>query len=167
MAATTRQVQYANGTSLTIAVIPTVLGTTGDGQPVALIDTLGAAFGVSGNPLYVAVSGTATVGGTVTANAGTPARVAATQASIAVAATTTSTQLLAANANRNGAVINNTSTTGTLYLLYGSGTASATNCTYAIAPGAVWEMPTALVYTGQITGVWSVAGSGGAYGSEL
>jgi hypothetical protein len=69
-----------------------------------------------------------------------------------VADTASSTTILAANSNRLGASVYNDSTV-VLYLLYGSGTASATNYTAAVYPNGFHPILTH--YTGQITGVWA------------
>lgn len=102
--------------------------------------------------------------GQVTANGGTPQRISAVQSAIAVAATTTSTTILTANSSRSGVVLTNTST-GDLYLLYGSGTASSTAFSVHVPAGASWVMDDP-IYTGQIDGVWTQTG-GGAYGAEV
>jgi len=63
--------------------------------------------------------------------------------------------LLAANAARVGAMIYNSSTTGTLHVKLGSA-ASLTSWSVQIDPGGYWEMPRRY-YTGIITGIWTVA----------
>jgi hypothetical protein len=66
--------------------------------------------------------------------------------------------VLAANANRLGATISNDST-AILYLLLGTGTASATNYTVALdqkgSVAAYFEVP--FDFTGIITGIWASA----------
>jgi hypothetical protein len=87
----------------------------------------------------------------------------ATQSS--VADTASSTTILASNANRLGATVANDSS-AVLYLLLGSGTASATNYTARVVQYAYYETP--FGYTGQINGVWaSDPGTGGARVTEI
>ncbi len=51
-----------------------------------------------------------------------------------------SAQIVGLNAERNGlSIITDPSGTGTVYLLLGSGTASATNFHVALAPGGQWS----------------------------
>lgn len=66
--------------------------------------------------------------------------------------TATSTTLLAANTNRKGVVITNTSS-AILYVRLASGTASATMFTYRLPQNATQEIM--YPYTGIITGVWA------------
>lgn len=83
----------------------------------------------------------------------------ATATTTRVAAAITSTQLLAANANRLNASIFNDST-DTLYVKYGTA-ASATSKKFALKAGEYWEMPTGgTIHTGIIHGLWS--GTNGA-----
>jgi len=112
---------------------------------INLVDQSGNAIGVSGNPLVV--SSTASSGNSGTATVTT------------VAANAASTSLHAANTSRLGIVVTNPGTIGTIFVLYGSGTASATNYTYAVAPQSSWAMPTP-IYTGALQGIWSTAASG-------
>lgn len=70
-----------------------------------------------------------------------------------VAAATTSTSLLAANANRKGASITNNST-ALLYVELGA-TASTTAYTVWLGQGDMYELPVA--YTGAISGIWAAA----------
>lgn len=74
--------------------------------------------------------------------------------------TATSATILASNSSRKGAMITNDSSAA-LYLLFGSGTASATNYTVKIAGGGgYFEVP--FGYTGQLTGVWATDPNDGA-----
>lgn len=66
--------------------------------------------------------------------------------------TATSTTLIAANANRRGLIITNTSS-AILYVRMASGTASATMFTYRLPQNATQEIMYA--YTGIVTGVWA------------
>lgn len=81
---------------------------------------------------------------------------------------TTSVTILAANANRKGASISNTDA-NTLYLDLSGGTASATSFTAAMGGGSTlptyYEVPYG--YTGAITGVWAVDGTGAALVTEF
>lgn len=68
--------------------------------------------------------------------------------------------LLAANDQRSGYSIRNVSTTATLYVLCNTagGTASATNHSFALPPGAFYEDP--YNYVGVVNGAWSVVTPG-------
>jgi hypothetical protein len=77
---------------------------------------------------------------------------------------TNGTVLLAANAARIGATIYNNISNGFLYIKLGAG-ATPADWGVKIAPGYVYELPFP-AYTGQITGVWSVAGGGTAQVTE-
>lgn len=70
-----------------------------------------------------------------------------------VAASTSSIQLLASNANRKTASIVNNST-ATLYIELGE-TASSSAYTVALNNGDLYELP--IAYTGVISGIWSAA----------
>lgn len=80
-----------------------------------------------------------------------------------VASGITSVTLLAANPNRNGAVIVNTDA-NILYVDTSGGTASASRYSHALATGGTLEVPAR--YTGIITGVWAVDGTGAALVTE-
>lgn len=73
--------------------------------------------------------------------------------------------LLAANASRLGALIYNNITNGFLFIKLGAGATTA-DWSAKIAPGFAYELPFP-AYTGQITGVWSVAGGGTAQVTEM
>jgi len=73
-----------------------------------------------------------------------------------VNAATSTTTLLASNTNRVKATFYNDST-ATLYLALASG-ASTTAYTVQLGPGAYYETPTDVAYTGIITGIWSATG---------
>lgn len=81
-----------------------------------------------------------------------------------VDSSTVSGTILAANADRKGAVIFNTDANA-LYLLLGSGTASATNTSVILAQNASYEVP--FGYTGVIVGVWAADGTGAAKVTEF
>lgn len=99
----------------------------------------------------------------VPGGAAAPASTAATTAVTSAAATTL---LKAANTNRKGITIANDST-AILYVLLGTGTASATNYTFALAAKAtVASDRTITGYTGAIQGFWAAA-NGFAYVTEL
>lgn len=78
--------------------------------------------------------------------------------------TASSTTLLAANVNRRLAVIVNDSTS-VLYVLYGSGTASATNFSYRLEQNDTLVIDDG--WFGQINGIWSADASGAARITEL
>lgn len=86
-----------------------------------------------------------------------------------VASAAVSTVIKAANTLRRGLTISNTDA-NILYVLLGGGTASATNFTYAI-PGATatvigyYEVPYG--FTGAISGIWAVDGTGSAIVTEI
>lgn len=71
-----------------------------------------------------------------------------------VAAAVVSTQLLAANANRRAATIQNDSASAILYVKFGAA-ASTTSYTVQIPAGGYYEAPGG--YTGIIHGIWSAA----------
>lgn len=73
--------------------------------------------------------------------------------------------ILAANASRKGAMIENDST-ATLYLLLAAGTASATNRSAALFPGDIFTLRPG-EYTGVINGIWSVDAAGAARVTEF
>ncbi|MFZ5667960.1 MAG: hypothetical protein ACOY4K_00550 [Pseudomonadota bacterium] len=85
----------------------------------------------------------------------------ATQSNVSGAASSTS--LLAANTARKGATIWNDSS-AILYVLLGTGTASATVCTVKLIADAYYEVPAG--YTGAIKGIWASA-TGAARITEL
>lgn len=81
----------------------------------------------------------------------------ATGTTTSVTSVATSTTLKAANAARTGITIANDST-AILYVLLGTGTASATNYTFALAAkGTVAADRTVSGYTGAIQGIWASA----------
>jgi hypothetical protein len=80
----------------------------------------------------------------------------------AVASTTSSTSLLAANAQRKGFVIEN-SDANRLYVRLDSGTASSSAYSFSLAQN---ENAALSGYTGQITGIWAGDGSGSAHVTE-
>lgn len=83
----------------------------------------------------------------------------------AVADTATSTTLLAANADRVGLKIFNDSD-ATLFVLFGSGTASSSNYSLKIRPQQLHEDKGNGVYKGQINGIWSSDSTGSALVTE-
>lgn len=87
----------------------------------------------------------------------------ATAASVsAVAATTTSTQLVGTNAGRLRVFIENAST-AILFLRVGTGTASSTGRSIAVTAGSTYSEEG---YTGPIQGVWTAADGGQANVTE-
>jgi len=79
-----------------------------------------------------------------------------------VASAATSTQLLAANAQRRTLIIEN-SDANTLYVLLNSGTASSGNFSFSLAQNANKVIDG---YTGEVVGIWSVDGAGSAHITE-
>lgn len=113
-------------------------------------------------------SGSLTVDGTVTANAGTGTFTtketrSSTATSTNVSDTASSTTILASNANRLGATVYNDST-AVLYLKLGA-TASITSFTAKMAADSYYEVP--FNYTGIIDGIWASDASGAARIVEL
>jgi hypothetical protein len=80
----------------------------------------------------------------------------------AVASSTTSATLKAANAQRKAIVIEN-SDANRLYVRLDSGTASSSAYSFSLAQN---ENATLRGYTGEITGVWAADGSGSAHVTE-
>jgi hypothetical protein len=124
------------------AVVPVVTTAL---QTPSLSDTAGlarAVFIVGPTGVPIIPDGAASATGTTTSVAGSASAVT----------------ILAANTNRLGATISNDST-AILYLLLGTGTASATNYTVALdqkgSVAAYFEVP--FDYTGIITGIWASA----------
>jgi hypothetical protein len=73
-----------------------------------------------------------------------------------ISASTTVVTLASSNPNRVGLiVVNNKTSTSTLYLKFGTG-ASLTSWSVLIEPGGYWEMPRRY-WTGTVTGIWSTA----------
>jgi hypothetical protein len=150
---------------------------TGDTGVMALAvrkDTATALAGTDGDyaPLEVDASGRLHVnvgtsalpsGAATAANQDTLGPVSTATLS-SLASTATSAQLVASNASRKGLLVYNTDA-NTLYLKYGI-TASLTSFTVAIPSSGYWEMPRP-VYTGRIDAIWSAAGSGSAYVTEV
>jgi hypothetical protein len=88
---------------------------------------------------------------------------AGTSTRASVAAATSNTQLLAANATRKGATIFNDSSAD-LYLGLGTTAASTSNFTIKLPAGGYYEVP--FSFSGEIRGIWSSA-TGNARISEL
>lgn len=74
-----------------------------------------------------------------------------------------STTIIAANRLRAGVTVTNTDA-NILYLRVGGGTASSTSFSVALAANAHWEAPYG--FTGEITGIWAVDGTGAALVTE-
>lgn len=129
----------------------------------SVIDTLKSAQNASDGSLnVVAISGSTTaVTGTVT----TQSKVSATATLSNVNDSATSVTVLAANANRLGAMFYNDSTVA-LYLKMGA-TASTTSFTVKIASQGYYELPTTSVYTGILDGIWDSDASGAVRVTEL
>lgn len=100
---------------------------TGSADLVSLVDGGGNPIGSSANPLY-------TTGG---GSAATPASNAAVTS---VPLTTGSSQALASNVARKGAMFTNAAAS-TAYILYGTGTASSTLYSVALGAGQYFNAP--------------------------
>lgn len=92
------------------------------------------------------------------------ANLRSTAAFTSVNSTNASTNILAANANRKGAVIVNTDA-NILYLDLSGGTAATTRYAAALSTGEEYEVPFGV--TGLITGIWAADGSGAALVTEF
>lgn len=112
---------------------------------------------LGGNARFIATDGA----GNISTSLAQPAAAVVTSVPQAVVVTT----LLAANLARKGAVIFNNITGGLLFIKLGAG-ASSTDFSVRLLPGSAFELPFP-AYTGQITGVWSVAGGGSAQVTEM
>lgn len=135
--------------------------TPGSGETIRTLDKTTYKTPVSA--LDVGGSGSESL---VTATNGLPTKAENVTSStdIALASTTTSAQLIAANTARKGMVLTNTDS-NSVYIYYGT-TAVATKFTVIIPPGALWEMPWP-IYTGRIDAIWAGNGTGSLIGSEL
>lgn len=78
-----------------------------------------------------------------------------TSALTQVTAATSTTTVLASNSSRVGAYVFNDST-ATLYLAFAS-TASTTAYTLQVPPGGTYLHDGPVIYTGQLSGIWSAA----------
>lgn len=77
--------------------------------------------------------------------------------------TNVATDILAANANRQGAIIKNFSDQ-VLYLGYGTGNPSSSSNIAELGPGAIWEVTGG--YKGVIRGIWAANSTGAAKVTE-
>lgn len=75
------------------------------------------------------------------------------------------TLILAANALRRGFTVHNEST-ATLYLALGSTAASLADYTAQVPPGAYYEPPAGVRFTGQVRGIWAAV-NGAARVTEM
>jgi len=116
--------------------------------PVEITDGTNV-LGTSAHPVVIS--------GAVTTNKATTSTVAS------VAGATSSTAVLAANANRIAASIYN-GTNKNMYVLCNSGTASTSNFTILLMQGSYWEVPSD--YTGAINAIWASGVSGNALVTE-
>jgi hypothetical protein len=122
---------------------------------VSLLDSTGTPRTIDAQTVGTDYQQTVTLGDGV--NAGRVAKVDTNPATTAVktnvTSVTTSTTILAANANRRGAIVFNDSTS-ILYISYGTSTTSATSFSVRVAAGAVYLLDVPL-YNGAMTGMWS------------
>lgn len=117
-----------------------------DGTNLATIKAASTASVTTDTSLVVAISPNSNT----VRQAGT-----ATSAITSVSGSVTTVQLLASNAARKGAAFYNDSAS-VLYLKLGV-TASTTSYTVQLVAGAYYELPTTIVYTGEIDGIWTSA----------
>jgi hypothetical protein len=82
-----------------------------------------------------------------------------------VATSTTAVVLVAQNASRQGLYIVNENSAENLFLAFGA-TATLTGYSVKLAPGAEYEMPTAL-FTLLVSGIWDGATAGFARVTEI
>jgi hypothetical protein len=156
----TRLVTYSGDASTHVAPVGLVaFAGSDDAKTVADIGgDAGNGLDVDVTRLPALVAGTALIGKIA-------AQVATTATLANVSGATSSTTLLALNANRLAFVIVNDSTS-VLYVKFGS-TASATSFTYLLQPGqTVDSSGFPLIYTGIITGIW-VSATGAARTTEI
>jgi len=90
--------------------------------------------------------------------------IAVTGTVTSVASVATATTIKAANERRKGITVFNTDA-NVLYLLLGTGTASATNFTTSVATNTYFAIP--FGYTGIVSGIWAVDGTGAALVTEF
>jgi hypothetical protein len=141
------------GVDLTAAVtgyLQTLAGAVASGNMKVLLQTGSAAIG------KLAANAGVVIG---TVNIVTPTASALT----VVPSSISSVTLLAANANRIGAIIANNSPVATLNVKFGTG-ASLTSWSFQILPGGYWEMPPRYCVD-IITGIWTSV-SGDAHVTE-
>ncbi len=124
----------------------------------------------SGNPVLVAgEDGSGNVRPLLTDTTGRLVQIdekAGTATLTSVGASVSSVTLLAANANRLGAVIiNDTIVNKNILYLAFAATSTTSAYTYPLPPGAQWELQ--FDYTGAISGIWGVSATGNARVTEL
>jgi len=112
-----------------------------------------SAVPISDNGGSVTVDGAVTVSGIVNPTKGSTGTIST------INDTATSTTLLAANGSRVGGTLYNDSS-AVLYVLWGSGTASASNYSVRLYSSGYVEIP--VNYTGVVTGVWATDPNDGA-----
>lgn len=133
-------------------------------QPISVAGTVAVTQSGTWDEIGINDSGNSiTVDGTVTANAGSGTFAAketraATSALTSVSDTSSSTSILAANANRLKAVVTNDSS-ARLYLRFEAAAASTSNYMVSLAQNETWEE---LSYTGEIRGIWATDPNDGA-----
>jgi hypothetical protein len=164
---TTTGLLRVDGSGVTQPVSGTVTANAGTGNftvvqaTAASLNATVVGAGTAGTPSGGVVSVQGVSGMTplsVTANK------SATSAVTSVAGATSSTSILASNANRIAASVYN-NTTKNMFVLCNSGTASASNFTILLMQGSYWEVPSD--YTGAINAIWSSGVSGSALITEF
>lgn len=130
---------------------------TGNGTVISILKAL---FAKAYTPVAIDQSNDGTTNKT---NITASLRASGTHTKANVTSATSSTTLLASNANRKGAIIWNDSS-AILYVDLTGGTASATSCTTPVAAGGVYEVPYGL--STAITGIW-VSANGAARVTEI
>lgn len=136
--------------------MPVTIPATGSGTatPVVSTDNVTADSSQVQNVQIAGVSGGALTRVTVSTGNELYVRTRTSTATLSnVSGSASSVNLLASNANRDGATIYNDST-AVLYVKLGS-TASTSSFTVKVAAGGYYELP--FGYTGTIDGIWSAA----------
>jgi hypothetical protein len=128
--------------------------------------TMAASFPVviASDQSAVPVSGTVTVANITTGTV--EIQVAASVALTNVTQGVVSTQIVASNANRRRLLVQNTSTTGSLFLKYGTTADTTSSFSVKIPPQSYWEMPEP-PYVSQMDGIWDAAGTGKAIVTDI
>lgn len=148
-------------------------GSQVDGHSASIGATNDAAYTTGAGTLLAILKGifARLRGGQATMTNSLPVTIASDQGVLAVSSTAptsatatvssvpgsaTSGTLLAANASRKTAMLYNDST-AILYLLFGAGTASASNYTVQVPSGGYYELPSSINFTGILVGIWAAA----------
>lgn len=143
-------------------------GTTGTAVPTTA-NLYGGSDGTNLQAISVDTSGRVNVNVNGTVPVSSTYRTASSSRTAGTAATTTtSVTMLASNANRLGFVISNSEASTTiLYIRFAAAAASSTSFDIALPGGQTYQQMGPVVYTGEIRGILSAAGTNGAKASEF